>query len=340
LVGGGPMLARQGAQPGLPFQVGQGEQMRLIQQQLRRELDIRQEAQQLLLQTDLRQLIDKIGKGDPALLCQKLRQGTPLERFIAIQVVGRRRLPLEKDLIKALGDPDKMIRQAAHDALVRIGRGTDFGPKAGVSKHGVARSVERWQRWLDLQHSVSLAGSGKPQRSELSNVKLIAGRGEMEFLTVSMDATSLSADLTAAPAEMQLSVLERLRDAKGIENTDALASAIAKLSGEVKRQARVALIERLKRMTAATLRDKLRDENEEVRCAAVLACGRKNARELIADLMQLLDDPAMDVVLSARLVLIELTGQDFGPRSVADRRGRAEAADAWRKWWKERQAQP
>jgi HEAT repeat protein len=116
-----------------------------------------------------------------------------------------------------------------------------------------------------------------------------------------------------------------------------LALAIPKLSGDIQQQARDALTERLTRMTAATLRDKLQDDNPEVRCAAALACGRKIAREHIPDLLQLLDDPEMAVVQSARVALTELTGEDFGPTSDADRRGRADAVVAWRKWWKEHQ---
>ena len=147
----------------------------------------------------------------------------------------------------------------------------------------------------------------------------------------------LSQDLVNAKGDEQTAVLARLRDAKGIDNTDALALAIPNLSGSVKRQAHDALTERLTRMTTATLRDKLRDDNIEVRSAAALACGRKKVQETIADLLQLLDDPEMEVIQTARVALTELSGQDFGPKSDADRVGRAEAAAAWRKWWKEHQ---
>jgi HEAT repeat protein len=91
-------------------------------------------------------------------------------------------------------------------------------------------------------------------------------------------------------------------------------------------------------MTATALREKLQDDDLEVRCASALACGRKVAKEYISDLLQLMDDPEMDVILSARVALSELTGEDFGPTSDSDRHSCAEAADAWRNWWKERQA--
>jgi HEAT repeat protein len=111
--------------------------------------------------------------------------------------------------------------------------------------------------------------------------------------------------------------------------------AIPKLSADAQRQARNALTQRLTRMSEGELRDKLQDDNVEVRRAAALACGRKKAREHIADLLQLLDDPERDVIQSARVVLTELTGKDFGPASDAGRQGRADAAAAWNRWWKE-----
>jgi hypothetical protein len=64
-----------------------------------------------------------------------------------------------------------------------------------------------------------------------------------------------------------------------------------------------------------------------------LACGRKIAKDHIADLLNLLNDPEMDVVQSARVALTELSGEDFGPARDADRSGRSDAVAAWRKWW-------
>jgi hypothetical protein len=346
-----PLLVRQGVPPGLPLTVGQGgdpqvEQMELIQQQIRRELDIRQEAQRLLVQTQLRQTIEKMVKDKPDLLKEKLCEGTPLERYIAIQVIGRRRLPLEKDLIEVLHDPDKMIRQAAHDALIRVCRGTDFGPKSGVSKRAVGRAVQQWRHWLDLQQSApplrlfeSIAVlAASPQRKDpFDAAKLAADPGELEFPIVSTAATSLSDDLVNASSEEQKAFLKRLRDAKGDDNTEALAQAIPKLTDDLQVEAREVLTRRLARLPEAALRDKLQDDNVEVRSAAALACGRKIAKEHIPDLLQLLDDPEMDVVLSARVALIELTGEDLGPTRDSDPQGRTEAAEAWRNWWKERQ---
>ena len=66
-----------------------------------------------------------------------------------------------------------------------------------------------------------------------------------------------------------------MRDAKGILYTEALAVAIPHLEGQVRKQAREALAERLSRMTSATLGLKLEDDDTEVRRAAALAVAMK-----------------------------------------------------------------
>jgi len=286
-------------------------------------------------------------KGNPDLLCKKVRDGTPLERFLAIQVIARRRLRLEKDLIKVLQDPDKTIRQAARNALVRICRGTDFGPSAGASKRGLGRAVQQWRNWLDLQQSVSptrsnqnlaVAGAKRPEKELSGAVKLVAAGGDLEFQVASSGSTNSDDRLEGATGDEQKGVLESLSEGRDNGNIETLAQSIPKLSEDRQLEARETLTRRLTQMTATALRDKLQDDNVEVRCAAALACGRKLAKEHISDLLQLLDDPEMDVILSARVALSELTGEDFGPTSDADSQARTEAAEAWRNWWKDRHA--
>jgi HEAT repeat protein len=133
-------------------------------------------------------------------------------------------------------------------------------------------------------------------------------------------------------------VLERLRDSKGVLHTEALALAIPQLSEKVQARARGALVERMARMTARTLRDKFEDEDAEVRRAAALACARKGAKEHVPDLLRLLDDAGWPVVQAARTALTELTGKDFGPEATATLPEHTRSVAAWRKWWQEQEA--
>jgi hypothetical protein len=119
-------------------------------------------------------------------------------------------------------------------------------------------------------------------------------------------------------------LLAQYRDAKGAVYTQALANAVRALSGERKDMAREALASRLARMTSTTLRDKLAEDDPEVRRAAALAAARKEDRTLVPDLIELLDDGNDRVAQAARASLKAVAGQDYPDPS------------AWRAWWFER----
>ncbi len=117
-------------------------------------------------------------------------------------------------------------------------------------------------------------------------------------------------------------LLARYRDTKGAAHTHALAGVVAGLKSTEKEKAREALVQRLTRMTADTLRDKLQDEDAEVRHAAVAACGRKRDRALVPDLIVLLEGPEPLMARLAEEGLDEMTGQHL-PHPAA-----------WKEWWK------
>jgi hypothetical protein len=153
------------------------------------------------------------------------------------------------------------------------------------------------------------------------------------------EAARLSRELTEAAPARRPALIEQLRDGKGGLYTDALADAAARLDGEAKKQAREALAERLTRMTAATLGDKLSDEVLEVRRAAALAAAMKDDRTHVPRLIEMLDDPEPPVARAAYAALRSLTGQDFGPAADASRADKAKAMAAWKGWWA-RQGRP
>jgi HEAT repeat protein len=303
-------------------------------------------AANLFQQSSLQLFVNRLSAEKPETLQRQVKDNNPLVRWLVTSAIGRRHLHLEADLIQCLDDLHPAVRAEAHKALVRVARGSDFGPVHGASQKGIARAVEKWQHWLALQNGESPdmptkgdSVAATPASDKVDPVKavhLVLDHGNRELQTVPSEVTRLCDELVKAKGDEQMSVLARLRDAKGIDNTDALALAIPKLSvGAAQREARDALAQRLTRMTAATLRDKMQDDDVEVRRAAALACGRKQATEHIPDLLQLLDDPEVAVIQAARTALKELTGEDFGPDEESGRRGRASAAAAWRKWWKE-----
>jgi hypothetical protein len=133
----------------------------------------------------------------------------------------------------------------------------------------------------------------------------------------------LAGELINASADDQAGVLAKLRDGKGVEYTEALASAIGRLDGDRKQQAREALAQRLGRMKPETLKRYLHDEEPEIRRGAVLACVSREMKALVPDLIPLLKDRAEVVVQAAHGALKDLTGEKLGPDAAA-----------WEEWWK------
>lgn len=148
----------------------------------------------------------------------------------------------------------------------------------------------------------------------------------------------LARELQSATPEQRTAILKRLRDDKGPANTENLAAVVSRLTGEVQKAVRDALAERLARMTADTLRTKLKDANGEVRRAAAVACALKEDAGLIGDLIAALDDADVWVVRAAGVALRQLTDQDFGPKADATPDERSASVAAWKDWWRKRKA--
>jgi len=147
------------------------------------------------------------------------------------------------------------------------------------------------------------------------------------------EAGRLSAEIVQASHERQEALIDKLRDNRGLVNTQALATAIPQLTGSVKTKARDALAERLTRMTNPTLKDKLQDDDPEIRRAAALACALKDEKSFVPELIKLLDDEESLVQRAAHAGLKRLTKQDLGPAADASPAQRAQAIARWKDWW-------
>jgi hypothetical protein len=144
--------------------------------------------------------------------------------------------------------------------------------------------------------------------------------------------------LKAAPAQRGM-LLVRWRDAKEERYTAGLARAVPLLPAALQARAREMLVERLARLPADQLRDRLQDDDVELRHAAALACARKADKELVPDLIGLLLAPEPEVAAGAHHSLQRLTGKDFGPKADAGPEECGAAAAEWQAWWR-RQATP
>jgi len=145
-------------------------------------------------------------------------------------------------------------------------------------------------------------------------------------------ATKLANDLLLASEADWSKTVEKLRDAKGGDNTRGLAIAIHRLDGDRKKEAREALAERLTRMSAETLKGMMTTEDSEIRRGAVLAAAMKDDKAHVADLIDRLLDEDEAVMRAARAGLKSLTGQDLGPKNGAGADDRRAAVAAWKAW--------
>lgn len=137
------------------------------------------------------------------------------------------------------------------------------------------------------------------------------------------EADSLVQELVKAAPQQQEGLLEKLRQGKGAEYTQALAVAIGRLSDTSKKKAQQAMADRLTRFTAKTLLSYLGDENPELRRAAALALGMKDNKDHVSDLIGMLEDPDPSVVQAVQTALKKLTNQVAAPaKSGEDRSGR------------------
>jgi hypothetical protein len=151
---------------------------------------------------------------------------------------------------------------------------------------------------------------------------------------VEPDVAKLGDELIKASPSKWQKALDKLRDSKGPEYTQALAYAITQLDGQQKKATRDALAERLSNMKSSTLGQYLAEEDPELRRAAALACAMKEDKTHLGKLIDLLDDPERTVERAAYAALKDLTKQDFGPAADASDDEKAKAVKAWRTWWK------
>jgi hypothetical protein len=172
------------------------------------------------------------------------------------------------------------------------------------------------------------APQGAPSRPALPTAERPASLGDTP-------GAKLAEKLLEMSPEGQAIEIRHLRDERGADNTEALATAIPYMASRANHDdARKALADRLARMSAKTLGSYLQDELPEIRRAAALACGEKNAKEFIPQLIALLSDQQPIVARAAYSSLKRLSGEDFGPARGADDEAVKRASAEWLAWWK------
>lgn len=92
-----------------------------------------------------------LSRQDGPILKEKLKDERAEVRAAAARSVGTKGLHFEKELIHLLADESKEVRQSAHQALVKLNPGTDFGPDRNATESERANAVQEWSDWLAKQ---------------------------------------------------------------------------------------------------------------------------------------------------------------------------------------------
>jgi hypothetical protein len=130
-------------------QIKQGLQKALIRDKLELQFLLLMKTQKMFTKTQ--DLLQKLWKKSNPLIVEKLGDPDPLVRWVATNIISRKRIPAEKELIERLKDPVAEVRTAARRALVRLSCGTDFGPQGQDSPAKMQQAIQRWTAWLDMQ---------------------------------------------------------------------------------------------------------------------------------------------------------------------------------------------
>jgi hypothetical protein len=128
-------------------------------------------------------------------------------------------------------------------------------------------------------------------------------------------------------------VLTELETRKGKEVLAGLSVAAASYDRDTRKLGRDLLDRHLARQSEATVREKLGDDNPEIRAAAARVAGARFP-SLAGTLVELLADPKPEVRESARqgLVKVSRNTRDFGPRPDDSVEAQKEAQRRWRDW--------
>jgi HEAT repeat protein len=116
--------------------------------------------------TPIRDELAKLAKEDQPAFLDKLQDKDPGVRLVTAALVGQLRLPAARLLLPLLADPVVEVREAAHQAMVSLARGTDLGPFLTDPPARLLQAIERWHTWLESQEpyppTISVPASASP----------------------------------------------------------------------------------------------------------------------------------------------------------------------------------
>jgi hypothetical protein len=229
-------------------------------------------------------------------------------------------LLLHKKLARMLmASHDTELLEFAHD---------NIGAGVGRSLH--MRALQDLRVQCTLRKNALLRAGTASSAPVATNVVGWGGTKAPKDMTVA--ELSEAAGTERGPRLRQ--ILTELEQRKGPEVFQGLALGTADSEPEIRQYSRSLLDRHLGRQKPEVVKEKLKDEEPEVRKAAARAVAAR-VPSLAGDVVELLADEEADVRQAAREALVKLSkGEDFGPDEKATKEQREEALAKWREWWK------
>jgi hypothetical protein len=84
-------------------------------------------------------------------LKEKLKDDRAEVRAAAARVAGNKEVHVEGELIDLLNDDEVVVRQQAHQALLTLSKGADFGPKPDATLAERIEAQQKWRGWFAKQ---------------------------------------------------------------------------------------------------------------------------------------------------------------------------------------------
>jgi hypothetical protein len=147
-----------------------------------------------------------------------------------------------------------------------------------------------------------------------------------------MSLAELTGEASTAQGPRLKQVLLELEGRRGPEVLGGLSVAATNSDADIQKLSRDLMDKHLSRQSANTVKERLKDENVEIRKAALRVAGAKHP-SLTGNVIDLLTDAQADVRETAHQSLARQSREDFGPNPDATTQEREQAQQRWREWW-------
>ena len=195
----------------------------------------------------------------------------------------------------------------------------DQGELVGVTQGGArdARLLSYFIDVIEVKGLLAEAGIRYPKAGPATEAVAAPSKPPRDAQAQERQARQAAADLQGDNELKIAAALKTFSDGYALVYTEVLAETLPKLKEPTLSKGRAVLARRLSGFSTLALQAYLQAPDAELRCAAATAVALKRDREVLPDLLRLLDDPQDFVAAAALRSLKELTGKDAG-RSAAD----------------------